>query len=68
MDDDAEYQKLRRNMQGAQGSREGHPGSNDVISTVIYSAEGEEVTILGDPWAIGTRITDPASLIAYHKL
>ncbi|EDX06730.1 GD25852 [Drosophila simulans] len=45
MDDAAEYQKLRRNMKVAQGSSEGHPGSNDAISSVIYSAEGEELTI-----------------------
>jgi len=44
MDDDTEYQKLRRNMEQAQGTR---TGNQDGISTVVYSVEGEEVGILG---------------------
>jgi len=44
MDDDTEYQKLRRNMEQAQGTR---TGNQDGISTVVYSVEGEEVGVLG---------------------
>ncbi|XP_052858217.1 sodium-dependent nutrient amino acid transporter 1-like [Drosophila gunungcola] len=32
-------------MDEAQGSREGHPKSTNDISTVVYSAEGEDLTI-----------------------
>jgi len=44
MDDATEYQKLRRNMEQAQGTR---TGNQDGISTVVYSVEGEEVGVLG---------------------
>jgi len=44
MDDDTEYQKLRRNMEQAQGTRTGNQDGN---STVVYSVEGEEVGVLG---------------------
>jgi len=44
MDDATEYQKLRRNMEQAHGTR---TGNQDGISTVVYSVEGEEVGVLG---------------------